>query len=139
MKATTAANIVYIDKEFEVGITTALVIFDDGREVHTKFYGSVDQFVDKVFLLYNIPKPITVSEPYVTTSVEAYKAFLFNLDPNSIEKIVDDPQDPTVAWTGRVAHLEIVETVPHKITYRVSVLEEVKDETPADPVTPVTS
>lgn len=114
-------KLVYTDFQYDVGVTTALVIFRDGREVHTKFYGWVDQYI---FGPYVKGGETTVCKTYVFSSIDTYKNFLNNLVAGQETKIVDDTLNPLYSWIGQVAHLEIVETLPYTITYKVGKLED---------------
>ena len=131
----TRKQIKYEDKMYEVGVTTALVIFDDGREVHTKMYGYVKQYV-YYEASYGFLRPtrneLIVRAAWVITSLEVYRSFLHDVVPDQLSKVVDDPNNPTVAWTGRIAHLEVFETLPHQVCYRTAYLEEIKDEATTD-------
>lgn len=114
-------KLIHTDKSFDVGVTTMAITFDDGREVHAKIYGNVNQFI----YYY---EPLKVLEPYVITSVDKYKSFLSSFNPSDHVKIVDDENNPTTAWTGRIANLEIYKTEPHEICYGVASVIEVADD-----------
>src|SRR5581483_1289972 len=94
-----------------------LVIFDDSREVHTKIYGEVDQYVD--YPSYG-RKTYRVNTPSIWTSEEKYRHWLQHTKPDEFVKILDDPMTPEIAWCGRIIHLEKVETQKHEIKYQVA-------------------
>lgn len=107
-------------QQFDVGVTTVLVIFRDGREVHTKFYGEVDQYV-------RYPDgdgDIKVYAPDVITSLQSYQRNLRDLIPGYECKIVDDPINPTCAWVGMISHMEVISTASHVVEYKVQKLVE---------------
>lgn len=118
---------VYEHRTYNVGVTTALIIFDDGREVHTKMYGSVDQYLDHRFWGDEPEQKPKIRPAYVATSIDVYRQFITSFGPTEQHKIVDDPINPTIAWTGKIAHAEIVETATYEVTYvtAVDVVEDV--------------
>lgn len=104
-------NVTYEDQVFDVGVTTVLIIFNDGREVHSKVYGNVDQYVSRSGIAY---------APIVQSSETVYKQMLTSFDPNLPMKVYDDFLNPTVAWTGIVSHMEIHETSSYEVHFTVT-------------------
>ncbi len=114
----------YEDKTFDVGVTTVLIIFDDGREVHSKVYGNVYQYIDHPVSDGDIFRVLDVQ---VQRSEETYKQQLYNLGPDEVTKVYDDGLTPTIAWTGKIRHMEIASTDKYDIHFRVAKLVEITE------------
>ena len=117
----------YDNQEFEVGATTVLIIFEDGREVHSKIYGTVDQYVRTPF---QHGDDYRAYPPSIQTSEDTYKNWMQNVSPNEPIKVFDDGLNPSVTWIGKIAHMEIHETVKHTVTHTVATVidEPMKEE-----------
>jgi hypothetical protein len=114
-------RLVHHEQTFNVGIATVLVIFRDGREIHAKFYGYVDQYISSSWHVNGNVSPV-----YRVEGKEAARHFLRNLNMNEESKFLDDPINPTCGWSGLVAHFEILdEQQDHIVTYNVARAEEV--------------
>lgn len=106
-------SMVYDTKLFNTGISTVYVVFSDGREVETKFYGDIDQYVP----YRDVTTETKFSEPYVMNSHYRAAQWIGELKPGEQIKIVDDSRNITVAWIGMVHHAEIVKTEELMISY----------------------
>lgn len=118
----------YTDQMYDVGVSTVSVVFSDGREVYTKVYGEVSQYVrhsdrDIFFSKKEKTRAPVADAAYIDSSVSKFKSMLMSYDHSVPLKFVDDEKNPTVAWSGMVAHMELVETQPHEVGFRTATLE----------------
>lgn len=112
-------RVIYTTKERDVGVSTVLIIFTDGREVHTKMYGWVEQYVSSHY------DPPMVGAVYGQSSEQAFKQWLLDLTPTEDRKILDDPRaDVPVMWVGRVSHAELLKTEPFKVEFKEASVEQ---------------
>ena len=114
-------TLAYHTEKFDVGITHVEVMFEGPFQFDTVFYGEVIQSN----WAYT-PGELQVSEPKIHSSLDKARSWLHYIDSNNAVTVLDDPNDPTIARSGKIISARILGSDAWDIDFQVASVVEVE-------------